>query len=108
MDNFITLAEYMKITGIVVMFSSLIVGYWIKETSNVKKSLEDHRGCDEKEFYQSQKDNDAAHSEIRQEIGRVKGGYELAVQGLKGDMGVVNGKLDNVLDLLKSLITTKV
>lgn len=107
MDHFITLTEYIKITGIVVGASALIVGYWIKEITGVRKSLDEHKADDEKEFYQSQRDNDTSHAQILQELGKVKGNSELSIQELKGDVKSINGKLDNLLEMLKNIIASK-
>lgn len=108
MEQFITLAMYCYLTGIVITAIGIIVGYWIKEISGIKKSLDKHKADDKTEFYQSQEKNHTSHYELRQEIGRVKGGAELSIQELKGDLKSMNGKLDNLLEMLRNIISQNI
>jgi len=108
MENAINLAEYIKLTGIVVAVGAIIVGYWIKEIKVVRGDLDVHRTNDSKEFQDAERANDAVHAELRREMGQVKGSAELAIAGLKGDLntmsGTLNGKLDTLIGLFKDKI----
>lgn len=115
MEQAITMALYLKLTGITVAAGAIVVGFWISEIRKIssevtaaKKAIDDHKSEDEKEFYEAQRSNDSIHADLRREMGQVKGSAELAVAGLKGDLntmsGTLNGKLDTLISLFKEQV----
>jgi len=94
--EYVTLELFFWVIGATVAIVSGIVGYWIKEIRGIGKSLDGHEKDDEKEFYKSQRDNDAEHARLEALINQKTSIIEQAFAKMET-------KLDFIVENIKKL-----
>lgn len=100
MENYVTYQVFFWIVGAGSTIFGITLGYWIKEIKGTQKSMDAHKQADEKEFYEHQRHNDLAHSELRQLI-------HSKTDGLYKDISNIAVKLDFIAEFVKEIKDSK-